>query len=80
VSTNEGGDMREKYYYPTQEAVVDGVKWYRLNVNKASIMAWIESQDQSMWNSMLVETPNIWRRVYDVQEELYTAMKLKFTE
>ena len=77
---NEQCASREKYYYPTHEEIVDGVKWYRMVVNKAVIMAWIETQDPSMWNAFLGVDQNKWRRVYNIHEELLTAMRLKFNE
>jgi hypothetical protein len=80
MSSGDMSPSREKYYYPTQEAMVDGVKWYRMNVNKAVIMEWIESQDPTMWSTFMAAEATRWCRVYDIQEELYTAMKLKFTE
>ena len=62
------------------EAVVDGVNWYTILVTK-EVVAWLQTQDKRQWYEHKSSSWGEGYRVvnmFDVHEELYLIMKLRF--
>jgi len=62
------------------QAEVDGVMWYTILVSK-DVTEWLQTQDKRQWYVHQIEKMGPGFRVvnmFDVHEELYMIIKLKF--
>ena len=68
------------FYRVETHAVVDGVMWYTILVSK-DVTAWLQTQDKRQWYIHKLDKMGsgfFVTNMFDVHEELYLIIKLKF--
>jgi len=68
------------FYRIEDKAEVDGVMWYTILVSK-DVTAWLQTQDKRQWYIHKLDkigTAFYVTNMFDVHEELYLIIKLKF--
>ncbi len=64
-------------YRSIGKADVDGNTWYTVTGQKA-VCEWIRTQDKSMWYEHIDSTWHISYNTFDIHENLYTMIGIKF--